>query len=85
MLLKKEAEVTSETIEEDKSEDWKSILQANLEKYKTDEDQFKSVLEREEITRVYKLDLPEDSKLMDAVWHNMIMFVNKTQNRLYTA
>jgi hypothetical protein len=42
-------------------------------------------MEGEEVTRIYKLDLPDNSDLMDSVGHNMIMFVNQTEKKLYSA
>jgi hypothetical protein len=61
---------------------WKSIIQDGLEEYIRDEHRNKAIIDSDEMTRTFRMDLPEDKDLVEALWHNTIVYVDKGDNKL---
>jgi hypothetical protein len=49
----------------------------NLEDYIRDENRNKAVMDPDEIMSTYKIDLPQDCNLVEALWHNILVYMDK--------
>jgi hypothetical protein len=49
----------------------------SLDEFKQDEIHCKAVMEPEEMISTYKVSLPDDGDLVEALWHNVLVYVTK--------
>lgn len=61
---------------------WKSIIQVGLDDYTRDETRNKAIMDPDEIMRTYKIDLPNEVELVEALGHNMIVYVDKRLKKI---